>query len=190
MNLEEEILDKPEASEAGKAKFKSRVPSNLMILLGIIHLLLGVYFVYIFFSVFRFTYREEPVIGYIFNYEIFLEIIKFNHPSFLLGSAFIIGGIGLVRHKIRGWKYGLGVSVFGIVLPVLKVVKVLLTPGVTLSFTGGMASIFLVIFIVGFFFLISLTIRNFFGPRPIDYGIAGIVVLILSLDFLLVPLLR
>ena len=190
MTFEKEILDTPERSTPKKSKFKSRRPSNLMIVLGIIHSLLGIYFLFNFFSALGYAYQEYPVVGYVFKYDLFLYALKYTHPSFLLGMVFLIGGTGLVRHKMRGWKYTLGISVFGIVFPALKLIQALSTPGTTIALSGGVAFAFLVLFIFSLILLISKSIRNFYEPRPMDYGIAGLIALILTLDFFIVPLIQ
>ncbi|MFK7786857.1 MAG: hypothetical protein AB8B56_17180, partial [Crocinitomicaceae bacterium] len=131
MNVEEEILDRPEVSSQKKPKFKSRVPSDLLIVFGLLYMCVGLYSLYSFFDLVGLALRHEEGFGLVFDWEIFLEVITYRQFSFLFGLVLIFGGIGLIRHTIRGWKYALGTSVFGIIFPLLKLIMIFFIPGLS-----------------------------------------------------------
>lgn len=184
MSVDKEILDLPKCEEKSRNKFKNRVPSDLMIVIGVLHLLLGVLCVVLFFSVLVLVVRLDEGVGAVINFELFSATMIYRNFTLVFGIVLIIGGLGLIRHKIRGWKFALGTSVFGVLLPALKVVLSLFFDKVVWTVPNMLIFVLLVLFGGSFAFLLSKTIRNFFNPRTIDYGIAGGIALILSLDFL------
>ncbi|MFK7784798.1 MAG: hypothetical protein AB8B56_06775, partial [Crocinitomicaceae bacterium] len=114
---------------------------------------------------------------------IFLEVITYRQFSFLFGLVLVFGGIGLIRHTMRGWKYALGTSVFGIIFPLLKLIMIFFIPGLSWDLSSLFEVLLLLMFLGSCVFLLSKTIRDFFNPRTLDYGIAGIITLILTIDF-------
>jgi len=183
------VLDTPEVSNRTKARFKSRVPSDLMIVIGVVHLLIGLFCIYVFCEVLYHT--VAPVAREIDQFPILFFVSRFLLQSLplLIGVVLCIGGFGLIRHKIRGWKYSLGASTFVILLPVLKIGLNLFLPQLNWSMGNLFSLLFLLVFGASFVFSISKIIRDFYQPKTKDYLFAGIITAILSLNFLLTPLL-
>ncbi|NVK64334.1 MAG: hypothetical protein HWE22_07085 [Flavobacteriales bacterium] len=162
-------------------KFKSRVPSDLMIVLGVLHIVAGLSAVFYYFYLLYADFRVSA--------DYLVIRAAYNSLIFFFGLVFTIGGFGLVRHRLFGWIFSLAASTFGIMLPAFLLLISLFIPGLTWSVSTIFGWLFLLFFGVSFTFLISKTIRKFYQPTVKSYVRSGIILLVLSLVFLALPFL-
>lgn len=186
--LDNDKIEDAQSVPASK-KFKSRVPSDLMIVLGVLHVIFGFlaiiyYFNLIFEDLGILTPSDEEYMT-----AFIVQRAGYNSLIFFFGIVLIIGGVGLVRHKRFGWVFTLAGSTFGIMLPAFLLLISLFIPGLTWSFSTFFVAGFLVFFGLSFAFLLSKTIRNFYQPTMKSYVRSGIILFVLSIVFVTLPFL-
>lgn len=183
-----ETLDSPEKQEE-VVKFKSRVPSDLMIVFGLLHVILGLLIVIYYFNILFDDLGTLRTSESEYMSEFLMRRAFYNSLILFFGTVLLIGGIGLVRHQRIGWIFILAGSIFGILLPALKFIVSLILGGLVWSTSELFVSLFLIFFGASFVFLISKTIREFFQPTMKSYLKAGIILGFLSIQFLVLPFL-
>lgn len=183
-----ETLDSPEKQEE-VVKFKSRVPSDLMIVFGILHAILGLLIVIYYFNILFDDLGVLRTSESEYMSEFLIRRAFYNSLILFFGTVLLIGGIGLVRHQRIGWIFILAGSIFGILLPALKFIISLILGGLVWSASELFVSLFLIFFGASFVFLISKTIRGFFQPTMKSYLKAGVILGLLSIQFLVLPFL-
>jgi hypothetical protein len=189
MNVDKNILDNVEQKGKSKSKLKSRVPSDLMIVIGILLLILGLVFLYLFIDAAYEVSNSHLFQSIPWTSVLFLRMMLTLSLLFLFGLNLIIGGVGLIRHSKIGWILSFAVAVFSVVLPALFAIIRIFIPYLKLTIPSWFAIIYLVFFGLILWFLLSPAIRNFYSPTTKSYGIAGVIVIVFSLLFVGVPLL-
>lgn len=185
MESDKTILDNPDQEVIPQKAFKSYVPRDLMIVVGVVFLIFGVYFLYVFIeSVHQITSRS-----FRYNNAYFVSSLIARFLILIYAIALIIAGFGLILRKILGWIFGLAVVIFIILAVLIAVIRSFINHN---FFWTEHAWIFvLVIFISGLIitFLLSKPIRNYFNPTRKEYGISALIVTILVGYLLAIPLL-
>lgn len=183
MDSDQHILDNPEQETTGRSKLKSRVPSDLMIVIGILLSIVGL--AALFLCVWSFYEFATGGIIERMSWDgfLFVRVLMVETLLFLFGLSLIIGGVGLIRHAKIGWVLSLAAAIFSVMIPVLMFLLKIVRPELRTAIPNWFATIYLVFFGLILWFLLSSTIRNFFSPSTRLYGIAGVIVLVLTLLF-------
>lgn len=179
------ILDNPERIEEPKEDFKSRVPRDLMIVLGVLLALFGLYFLYVFAdSIDRLMSLYSRGNTYYFVRHLIARFLPL-----LYGFILIIAGVGLILKRVIGWIFGLSAVIFPILAISIGVVRTLLTNRLIWDGFALVLMIAALFFCLVTIFLLSNPIRNYFNPTKKHYGISAFVVIILMVYLFAIPLL-
>jgi len=188
MSSEKEILDNPEKEVIAIENFKSRVPRDLMIVIGVLFTILGLYMLYLFCDQLYIVNHNRQILNLSITEMFWTRVIIRSSPPLLYGICLSIGGIGLILRSKVGWVCSVAIAVFAISLPLLSALSAAIHFNLTSRFPIWLALLLISIFGLLLAFLLSTSVRNYFSPSLRLYSIAGAIVLVLALDFLVIPL--
>jgi hypothetical protein len=180
MNLNKDILDSPNRKVESPVAFKNRIPRDLMLVLGVLLTILGVYFVYVF-SQSSFVFIELSMKN--LDDSFYFRVWMMDTVTFVYGIALIIGGIGLIGRKKIGWIFSFATTIYAICLVSIGLIRTSIDSSLNrVGFFWG-ASLILLLSALMLLFLLSRPIRNYFKPTKRNRTAVWVILLIFTIHY-------